>query len=201
VRLDALRSEDRAEPRDVDLQGRLWLIGQILAPQGVDQMLGGHDPVGAQHQMGEHDPLLRASQGKRAVLPGDLERPKDTETHGPTVLPAFRARNPPAERGSRVHALQVPSDTFQCAYSHRPRKPSPTVKAVCKSIEVGLKALRAMLLREMDVALNDARGREDAMGRKGNRTRSAAAAVVTLANPLLPTSGWRRFARHRRSPS
>jgi hypothetical protein len=33
----------------------------------------------------------------------------------------------------------------------------------------------------MDVGLKDARGREDAMGRKVNRTRSAAAAIVTLA--------------------
>ena len=80
-------------------------------------MLGGHDPVRAQHQVSEHEALLRTPQCERAVLTGDLERPKDAETHGPTVLPAFRARNPSAERGSCVHAPQRPSDAFQSAFS------------------------------------------------------------------------------------
>ena len=80
-----------------------------------------HDPehqrvrsqlIALQHQAGEHDPRLRASQLERAGLPGDLERPKDAETHGPTVLPAFRAWNPARNVALAFTPCSVPQTPF-----------------------------------------------------------------------------------------
>ncbi|MCI0634098.1 MAG: hypothetical protein L0206_09320 [Actinobacteria bacterium] len=69
-----------------------------------------HDPehqrvrsqlIALQHQMGEHDPRLRACERERPVLPRDLERSEDAETHGRTVLPAFERGTPRGTRLSR----------------------------------------------------------------------------------------------------
>jgi hypothetical protein len=69
LRLDGIGPEHGSQPRHVQLQGRRRVLRQLLSPQRVDQVLGRHNPVGAQDEVREHDPLLGTAQRDRARPP------------------------------------------------------------------------------------------------------------------------------------
>lgn len=52
------------------------------------------------------------SPAARAIPTGDLERPEDTEAHGPTVPPSFRGGNPSGWH-IRPHAPKLPQARFR----------------------------------------------------------------------------------------
>ena len=110
--LDRVGPQRGPQARDVDLERRLGILGELLPPDGVDQLLGRNDLVRGQHQVGEHDPLLRAPERDRAVTVGDLERSEDPETHGPTVRSSRRLRNPSDVRPGRAHAWSLRRPAF-----------------------------------------------------------------------------------------
>jgi hypothetical protein len=70
--LDAIRTERRAQPRDVCLEGASCGVRRFLAPHRVDQLFGRHDAVHLEQQMRQHEPLLRPTDRHRSGVGGDL---------------------------------------------------------------------------------------------------------------------------------
>ena len=65
----------------VDLQGVSGAVGRLVAPQVIDQPVGGNDPVGVKNQDGEERALLCSSKREHPPLDDDLERPEHAELH------------------------------------------------------------------------------------------------------------------------
>ena len=95
--LDAVVAERLPEVRDIGLDDVPRLLGRLLAPDLVDQGLGGHELVRADEQMREDRALLGPAERDRAAPRVHLERPQDAELHRPPVhpprLPARRERS------------------------------------------------------------------------------------------------------------
>ena len=76
-----------AKSRDVDPQRGGGALGRVLAPELVDQPVGGNDLVGVEEEQGEKRTGLGPTQRNLAVFVPYLERSQDPELH-PTGLPA-----------------------------------------------------------------------------------------------------------------
>ena len=79
VRLDPLGSEGAAQAVHVDLERARGLAGRRLSPEGVDEMLSGHDGAAVQEQLGEESALLRAAERERTPVDDGLHRPEQAE--------------------------------------------------------------------------------------------------------------------------
>ena len=86
--LDQVGAERAAQLRDIDLQRVLRRLGRLVAPQLVDQPLGGDGLARAEQQRGEERARLRAGDREQAVAVGDLERAEQAELHPPFVPPS-----------------------------------------------------------------------------------------------------------------
>lgn len=101
--LDPVRAHGAPEPRYVRLQRAPCRLRGFLAPQGVDQVLGGDDLVRAKQQVGEDEPLLGSAERDRAAPFGDLERPEDAVPHLRKVPPVRLPGKPRSAPGSGIH--------------------------------------------------------------------------------------------------
>ena len=70
-----------AQSRDVDAQCGGGSLGRVLAPELVDQPVGGNDLVGMEEEQGEEGTWLGAAQGYLAAVVPRLERSQDPELH------------------------------------------------------------------------------------------------------------------------
>ena len=84
--------EAAAQRRDMALQRRRGRLGRALAPDRVDQAVGGDDAVGVQQQGGEHSARPGSAEPHRSGVHVDLQRAQDpvlaTDGHSPNVPPA-----------------------------------------------------------------------------------------------------------------
>jgi hypothetical protein len=68
--------------RHPHLQGGGRVGGRVVAPQVVDQPVGGNHPVAVRQQVGEQHPHLGAGHHDRlTVVGGDGERAENREAH------------------------------------------------------------------------------------------------------------------------
>src|SRR5207249_1553084 len=72
----ALRLEHLAKVRDVYLEAVVGRFRRIIAPEKLDQSVGGDDAVGLDEKDRQHRSLLGASQGQGAIPLPDLQRSK-----------------------------------------------------------------------------------------------------------------------------
>jgi hypothetical protein len=82
---DPLGAQDPAEMGDVALQGGPRLRRRRVAPHRVDQLLDGHDLVGAQQQVSKDQPLSGPAKYKGPTPLPDLEGAEYTDLHLRTV--------------------------------------------------------------------------------------------------------------------
>jgi hypothetical protein len=68
------RAERLPQPGGVGAQRRDGVVGRLLAPQHVDQLVGGGRPAPAQGQGGEHGVLLWCALGQELVAQPRLDR-------------------------------------------------------------------------------------------------------------------------------
>ena len=94
-------SQRLAKLRDVDLEALRGGRRRTVAPELVDQAIGGDDLVAVKEQNGEHRALLRSAEGDLTSLRADLERPEDPKLHlrSASVNRADIRHNRPATRG------------------------------------------------------------------------------------------------------
>ena len=78
--LAALRFERRPQPGDVHPQ-RLLLAGRVVAPELVEDAIGGHDPVDVEQQQGEQRPLLVRAEVDGLAARSSLQGTEDPELH------------------------------------------------------------------------------------------------------------------------
>ena len=74
-------SQSLAKLRDVHLDDLRGGRRRTVAPELVDQAIGGDDLVAVKEQNGEHRALLRSAEGDLTSLRADLERPEDPKLH------------------------------------------------------------------------------------------------------------------------
>ena len=74
-----------AEVRYVRLERVACLPGGLVAPDLIDQRVGGDDLVRADQEVGENGALLRTAEGHGAISGVDLQRAEQTELHPATV--------------------------------------------------------------------------------------------------------------------
>jgi hypothetical protein len=74
--------EQLAQGRDVHLQGVADLVARLLAPQQVDQPVGGHGATGGEEQRREQQPLLAAAERQRTASGVHLQRPQHPALDG-----------------------------------------------------------------------------------------------------------------------
>lgn len=86
----------------------------LLAPQRVDENVGGDDTIGVQQQRGEQRPLFAAAEGKPSTALDDLESTEKPELHTVSVAPspeegntAARAGFQPVQAGCKCAASNV----------------------------------------------------------------------------------------------
>ncbi len=72
-----------AQSRDVDAQRSGGVLGRVLAPELVDQPVGGNDLVRVEEEHGEKRTRLEAAEGDLAAFVPHLERSQDPELHLP----------------------------------------------------------------------------------------------------------------------
>ena len=65
----------------MDAQGCGGAIGGVLAPELVDQPVGGNDLVGMEEEGGQQRSRLAATEGHLTASVPDLERPQDPKLH------------------------------------------------------------------------------------------------------------------------
>jgi hypothetical protein len=92
-------SQSLAKLRDVDLDDLRGRRRRTVAPELVDQAIGGDDLVAVKEQNGEHRALLRSAEGDLTSLRADLERPEDPKLHlsSASVTRADSRHNRPAD--------------------------------------------------------------------------------------------------------
>ena len=97
------------------------LCGQVLAPQAVDQVLGGHHPARVEQQQRQQRPLRRPAQHDRGAVDDDLQRPEQAELHAdlprpgrPILLPLVRTAAT-SRRSARSTVCQRLNSTSQVA--------------------------------------------------------------------------------------
>ena len=73
------RLEQSSQLHDVDLKRRLRGRRDVLAPQVVDQTVGGHHPVGIEQQDREERPRFRRTQRKRSASTTNLGGTENAE--------------------------------------------------------------------------------------------------------------------------
>jgi hypothetical protein len=78
-----LGAERLAQPGHVSVKCRRRGLGRVLAPQIVDQLVGGDDLVRVEEQNRKQRALLRAAEGDRSLSVDDFERPKNLVVHVP----------------------------------------------------------------------------------------------------------------------
>ena len=78
--LAAAGFENRSQTGNVDPQRVLFAVG-FISPQLLEEMIGGHHPVGVKEEKGQQGPLLVRTDLERFAIPENLERPKDAEFH------------------------------------------------------------------------------------------------------------------------
>ena len=95
------RFQRRPQPRDVDPQG-LLLAGGVVAPELLEDPVGGHDTVGAEQQEREQRPLLVRPEVDGCTVGQGLERTEDSELHGrPSSHASGLARNLTVDQGQQ----------------------------------------------------------------------------------------------------
>ena len=83
---EEVRPEQLTELRDRVLERRRRRPGRVLAPETVDEPLGGDRLVRPQEQQREHGPLVAAAERHDPTAVDDLERAEDPELqHAPVV--------------------------------------------------------------------------------------------------------------------
>ena len=71
--------ERRTQARDLDLERVDRVGGGGVAPQPIDQPVGGHERVRAQQQHRQQRALPRPAEGEQPPVPADLERAEEAE--------------------------------------------------------------------------------------------------------------------------
>ena len=80
-RVEPVRAQLRAQPRDIGLDALRGRRRRRLLPQVGEQAIGRDDLAGVQDQNREQRPLFDPSEGKRALAVDDLQRAEDAEVH------------------------------------------------------------------------------------------------------------------------
>ena len=112
------RAEVAPHARDVRLQRVGGVRGGLLAPQRLDQRVGGRPRRGAQQQRRDQRPAARAAELERLAVVADLQRPEDEEfdRHGVSRKRIRRTSAPEAaalsgggfgEEGGRVSMAEL----------------------------------------------------------------------------------------------
>ena len=81
ARLQELRGQRLAQPRDIDLHHLDGGVGQLVAPQVIHEPLDRHRPAGVEQQAREQRTLLSRAECERLPPVARLERAEDTEVH------------------------------------------------------------------------------------------------------------------------
>src|SRR5207248_10310725 len=106
--------ERLAEMRNVALEHVRGGLRWRVAPQVVDQSVGGDDLVRVQQEQREHSPLLRAAERERSPIRGDLQRAQEAE------FELFRA----SERSALGTSIQAHTNSRRGAGRSRPSRTS-----------------------------------------------------------------------------
>ena len=83
--LDPIAADGLPEMRDIGLEDVPSLLGRLVAPDPVDQGVGGYELVRADEEMRKDRPLLRPAERDGATSRIHLERPQNAEMHPPPV--------------------------------------------------------------------------------------------------------------------
>jgi hypothetical protein len=94
TRLDRLLPECLAEGRDVAVKGGRGRLRRVVAPQRLDDRVGGDDVVCVEQEQRQERAPFRAFGGEVSALGGDLERAEDPKLQTSLIVP-------PALRGAR----------------------------------------------------------------------------------------------------
>ena len=81
LRQHSLAPESLPDPGHSDLERLARRLGRLLAPELVDQAVGGDDLIGVQEQVSENRLLPRPAEGDGVSSLEHLERPEDPELH------------------------------------------------------------------------------------------------------------------------
>ena len=84
--LDRVCAQRRAELRHVDLHELLRRVRDIVAPEGVDEVVGGHHLVRAQQQHQEQRLHLRRGENDVDSVAPHLQRPQDPVLEHPPIF-------------------------------------------------------------------------------------------------------------------
>jgi hypothetical protein len=103
----AIRLERLAQVRDVHLQRRRRARRGVIAPQAVDQSIGGDGPVQVEEQHRQHRPLLRPAERDRQPVLERLEHPEHPELHDDLPSTASGRGYPSARRRSMAADLHL----------------------------------------------------------------------------------------------
>ena len=96
-----------AQLRDVAVQCRDGGARRLVAPQLVDEAIGGHDLIGLEQQECEQAALLETAERKRAAFAPDLERAQDPELDRALHAAKLTRRERPRERFQRPFSPTV----------------------------------------------------------------------------------------------
>ena len=110
------RAEGLPEVRDIGLDDVPRRLRRLVAPDLVDQGLGGHELVRAHEEMGQDRALLRPAERDGPVSRVHLERPEDAELQ---LAPA----RPTPVTGCRGAKARMCSATSAPRLTRRPRAP------------------------------------------------------------------------------
>jgi hypothetical protein len=70
-----------AQPGQVAVQGAVGAVRPAVAPDPVDELLDGYDPVHVDEQRGEHAALPRRAEVDRVVTDRRLDRAEEPKLH------------------------------------------------------------------------------------------------------------------------
>ena len=80
--LSVVAAEQLAQMRDVQLHHLGSARRRVLAPQTLDQSIGGDRRVGPERQHRQHRTLLGGAERDRAIVEADLDQTEKTDFHG-----------------------------------------------------------------------------------------------------------------------
>jgi hypothetical protein len=105
--------ERLAQPPDVVLHHLGGALRRLLAPQSLDQPVGGDGAIGLEPQHRQDRPLLRSAEGHRMVVDAGLEVSKDADLHG-TALVVVLVSDQPCHLSMSRSTTCMPAVTGPC---------------------------------------------------------------------------------------